>query len=214
MRVFKMIEIFDILEAKEYIDGLKAVIFDMDDTLYGEKEYVRSGYRQIARILPQVENAEEKLWSLFEEKKPAIDELLKQEGIASEELKQECIRTYRYQKPEIHLYEGVKGLLTDLREQGLLIGVITDGRPEGQRAKIAVLGLEDLVDEIIVTDELGGTEFRKPNPAAFQKMKEKLDVEYKEMCYIGDNIRKDFIAPEQLGMKSIWFKNKDGLYVG
>lgn len=209
-----MIEIFDILEAKEYIDGLKAVIFDMDDTLYGEKEYVRSGYRQIARILPQVENAEEKLWSLFEEKKPAIDELLKQEGIASEELKQECIRTYRYQKPEIHLYEGVKGLLTDLREQGLLIGVITDGRPEGQRAKIAVLGLEDLVDEIIVTDELGGTEFRKPNPAAFQKMKEKLDVEYKEMCYIGDNIRKDFIAPEQLGMKSIWFKNKDGLYVG
>ena len=208
-----MIEIFDILEAKEYIDGLKAVIFDMDDTLYGEKEYVRSGYRQIAQILPQVENAEEKLWSLFEEKKPAIDELLKQEGIDSEELKQECIRTYRYQKPVIHLYEGVEMLLKELRSRGFLLGIITDGRPEGQRAKIVALGLETLVDEIIVTDELGGTEFRKPNPAAFQKMKEKMDVEYKEMCYIGDNIKKDFIAPEQLGMRTIWFKNKDGLYV-
>ena len=208
-----MIEIFDILEVKEHTEGLKAIIFDMDDTLYGEKEYVRSGYRQIARILPQVENAEEKLWSLFEEKKPAIDELLKQEGIDSEELKQECIRTYRYQKPEIHLYEGVESLLKELRSRGFLLGIITDGRPEGQRAKIAALGLEELVDEIIVTDELGGTEFRKPNPSAFQKMKEKLDVDYKEMCYIGDNIKKDFIAPEQLGMRAIWFKNKDGLYV-
>lgn len=208
-----MTEIFDILKVKEYIDGLKAVIFDMDDTLYGEKEYVRSGYRQIAQILPQVENAEEKLWSLFEEKKPAIDELLKQEGIDSEELKQECIRTYRYQKPVIHLYEGVEMLLKELRSRGFLLGIITDGRPEGQRAKIVALGLETLVDEIIVTDELGGTEFRKPNPAAFQKMKEKMDVEYKEMCYIGDNIKKDFIAPEQLGMRTIWFKNKDGLYV-
>ena len=39
-----------------------------------------------------------------------------------------------------------------------------------------------------------------------------LNVEYEQMCYIGDNIRKDFIAPEQLGMKAIWFRNKDGLY--
>ena len=57
-----MIEIIDILEAKKHVEGLKAVIFDMDDTLYGEKEYVRSGYRQIARMLPQVENAAGKLW--------------------------------------------------------------------------------------------------------------------------------------------------------
>lgn len=32
------------------------------------------------------------------------------------------------------------------------------------------------------------------------------------MCYVGDNIKKDFIAIEKLGMKSIWFRNKDGLY--
>ena len=86
-----MIEIFDILEVKNYVDGLKAIIFDMDDTLYGEKEYVRSGYKQIAKLLPQVKNAEEKLWKLFEAKKPAIDELLIQEGVHSEEIKQECL---------------------------------------------------------------------------------------------------------------------------
>ena len=44
-------------------------------------------------------------------------------------------------------------------------------------------------------------------------MKEKFGVEYFQMCYVGDNIKKDFIAPQMLGMKSIWFRNKDGLYV-
>ncbi len=208
-----MIEIFDILEVENYVQELKAVVFDMDDTLYGEKEYVRSGYRQIAAILPQVQNAEKKLWKFFEEKKPAIDELLNTEGIDSEETKLECIKTYRFQKPEIHLYDGVKEMIQELKRKGIKIGLITDGRPEGQRAKIEALGLEELVDEIIVTDEFGGAEFRKPNPLAFETMKERLDVEYSEMCYVGDNINKDFIAPQKLGMHTIWFKNQDGLYV-
>ena len=208
-----MIEIYEILEVTSHIEGLKAIIFDMDDTLYGEKEYVRSGYEKIAQVIPQVERAGEKLWQLFEEKKPAIDELLKQEGLESEEIKKACLHAYRYQEPDIHLYPGVEQLLKDLRAQGYLLGVITDGRPEGQRAKIKALGLENLVDEIVVTDEFGGAEYRKPNPLAFETMHEKLGIAYEQMCYVGDNINKDFIAPQQLGMRSIWFKNPDGLYV-
>ena len=208
-----MIEIFEILEVTRHIDGLKAIIFDMDDTLYGEKEYVRSGYEKIAQVIPQVEHAGKKLWKLFEEKKPAIDELLKQEGLESEEVKTACLHAYRYQEPDIHLYPGVEQMLKDLKAQGYLLGIITDGRPEGQRAKIKALGLEALVDQIIVTDEFGGAEYRKPNPLAFETMSQKLEVEYSQMCYVGDNINKDFIAPQQLGMRSIWFKNPDGLYV-
>ena len=138
---------------------------------------------------------------------------MRQEGIDSEETKNECLRAYRYQEPDIHLYPGVRELLEELRNDGYLLGVITDGRPEGQRAKIQALGLEQLVDYIVVTDEFGGAEYRKPNPMAFMTMKEKMNVDYAQMCYIGDNINKDFIAPQQLGMKSIWFKNPDGLYV-
>ena len=44
-------------------------------------------------------------------------------------------------------------------------------------------------------------------------MGEALGITYAEMCYVGDNIRKDFIAPQQLGMKAIHFLNQDGLYV-
>ena len=207
-----MIEISDILKVCDHVAGLKAIIFDLDDTLYGEKEYVRSGYQKIAEILPSVENAAEKLWKLFEERKPAIDELLKQENIVSEEVRQECLRVYRNQIPNIHLYPGVKDMITEFRKSGMKLGIITDGRPEGQRAKLEALGLEAMVEHIIVTDEFGGPEFRKPNPLAFETKKKLLDVEYSEMCYVGDNIKKDFISPEKLGMRSIWFRNKDGLY--
>lgn len=208
-----MIEILDILQAEKHTEGLKAVIFDMDDTLYGEKEYVKSGYSKIAEVLPQVEDADKKLWKLFEEKKPAIDELLRIEGFDDPAIKEACLNAYRFQMPEIHLYPGVEEMLKSLRKKGMLLGLITDGRPEGQRAKIKALGLESFFDQIIVTDEFGGSEFRKPNPRAFQTMKERMNVEYTQMCYVGDNIRKDFIAPQQLGMRCIWFRNRDGLYV-
>ncbi len=207
-----MITVNSILEIEAYLEGLKAVVFDLDDTLYPEKEYVKSGYKEISKILSNVQDAEAKLWRAFEEKKIAIDEALKVEGLYTEELKQKCLYAYRYHQPNIRFYEGVAELLMRLRKNGYRLGVITDGRVEGQRAKIKALRLEDFVDFIIVTDELGGVEYRKPNERAFHLMKRKLDVQFAEMCYIGDNIKKDFIAPQKLGMRAIYYQNKEGLY--
>lgn len=207
-----MIEIHKITDALHCFDGLKAIVFDLDDTLYSEKEYVRSGYRAIACALPQVEQLEEKLWQAFGRVNAVIDEVLMAEGVYTEELKQSCLVIYRNHQPEIHFYEGVQKLLQQLRADGYKIGIITDGRPEGQRAKIKALGLETLVDHIIVTDELGGVEYRKPNCAAFVNMQEALGVPFDRMCYVGDNVRKDFIAPKKLGMRCIFFDNADGLY--
>lgn len=207
-----MIELTSITEIKKYLQGLKAVIFDLDDTLYSEKEYVRSGYHAIANTITQVEQMEEKLWKAFEQKKSAIDEVLVSEGIYTEELKQKCLSVYRFHQPNIHLYKGVKEILCQLRVDGYKLGVITDGRAEGQRAKIRALGLEELVDHIIVTDELGGVEYRKPNKTAFEKMQKLLDVPFAEMCYIGDNIKKDFVAPDILGMKTFLINNYNGIY--
>lgn len=106
-----IIEISNILDTVNYLVGLKAVVFDLDDTLYGEREYVRSGYCKIAKCFPMIADAEEKMWSLFEMNKPAIDDFLKQERIYSEQLKRECLKIYREQTPDIHLYAGVKEML-------------------------------------------------------------------------------------------------------
>ena len=190
----------------------------LDEGVWPVNEYteglpVPSGTVAWAMLDTEHENCSISIVNISETEYNDYFELLKQEGIDNEEIKKACLHAYRYQEPDIHLYPGVKELLEELRKEGYLLGVITDGRPEGQRAKIDALGLENLVDHIVVTDEFGGAEFRKPNPIAFQTMKEKLNTAYSEMCYIGDNIKKDFIAPQQLGMRSIWFKNVDGLYV-
>ena len=185
---------------------IKGVIFDLDDTLYSEKEYVRSGYKAVSDYLGG--GYVEKLWYFFDSGKQAIDELLKELGRENE--KAEVLEIYRNHKPDIHLYSGVVELFEKLKSQNIKIGIITDGRPEGQRTKLEALGLD--VNDVIITDELGGIQFRKPCDIAFRIMMTRWRLNPTDIVYVGDNPVKDFQAPQQLGMKSIWFNNADGLY--
>ena len=68
------------------------------------------------------------------------------------------------------------------------------------------------MDDIIITDELGGVQFRKPCDVAFRIMAIRWRMNPSDIVYVGDNADKDFQAPQQLGMKSVWIKNKDGIY--
>ncbi len=187
---------------------IKGVIFDLDDTLYSEKDYVRSGFKAVSDYLGG--GYEDKLWQYFEEGKVAITELLKELNRLDED--QKCLEIYRFHKPEIQLYDGVVELIEDLKMRGIKVGIITDGRPEGQHNKLEALGLEKLMDDVIITDELGGIQFRKPCDIAFRLMITKWRLNSADVVYVGDNASKDFQAPQQLGMKSIWFKNVDGVY--
>jgi HAD superfamily hydrolase (TIGR01549 family) len=189
-----------------------AVIFDLDDTLYPEKEYVRSGFAAAAACMPQVADAAQKLWLAFEQGLPAIDAVLEAEGLRSETLRMNCLKAYREHDPEIMLYPEAKELLEWLKARSVRLGVITDGRPEGQWAKLKALGLTDAVDRIIVTDELGGVQFRKPCDIAFRLMQGHMQIPYGQMLYVGDNPVKDFKAVKQLGMSGIWFENTDSVH--
>lgn len=195
------------------IDGrsrpIRGVIFDLDDTLYSEKQYVRSGFRAVAEWMGRDE-AEEKLWNYFVNGKNAIDELLAEWGQL--ERKEQCLRVYREHIPQIALYGGMEESIRKLSSAGIRVGIITDGRVEGQRNKITALGLDRLVSDIIITDELGGVQFRKPNDIAFRIMQCRWSLPFEEIMYIGDNLNKDFQAPKQLGMRCLYFENKDGLY--
>lgn len=188
---------------------ISGVIFDLDDTLYSEKQYVRSGYKAVAKLLGN-ESFSEKLWTYFETGKLAIDEVLNEIGCM--EKKEECLEVYQEQIPEIALYDGVADLILRLKNKGIKVGIITDGRVSGQRKKIEALGLDTLVDDIIITDELGGLQFRKPCDIAFRIMQLRWGTPFEQIVYIGDNAAKDFLAPKQLGIRTLYFKNEDGLY--
>lgn len=187
-------------------EKLKAVIFDLDDTLYGEKSYVRSGYEAVAKYVKDEQGLAE-MWKYFTEGKAAIDEYAANHGLDN---KSELLEIYRNHIPDISLYDGVRSLLDELTGKGIRVGIITDGRVEGQENKLKALGLTNI--ETIITDSLGGIQFRKPNDISFRILQNRWRVAFGEMIYVGDNPSKDFKAPGQLGMRSLYFKNQDGLY--
>ena len=190
---------------------IKAVIFDLDDTLYSEKEYVYNGFKAIESLLNnRIPNVFDKLVKAFEQGFSAIDYVLADAD--QTELKDECLRAYRTNILPLTLYKGVPYLLECLKKKEVKLGMITDGRPDGQTAKIKALGLNNFVDDIIITDTLGGPQFRKPNDIAFRIMRERMKLPYANMVYVGDNAAKDFTAPSKLGMKCIMLRNENGLY--
>jgi len=80
--------------------------------------------------------------------------------------------------------------------------LITDGFLPGQKLKVRALGIEKYFKCIVYTEELG-REFWKPSPRGFETILEKLK-EKAEMCvYVADNEKKDFIAPNKLGIRTI-----------
>lgn len=200
------------------VEQYETVIFDLDDTLYNEIDYVKSGFRAVALKLPEIENAYEKLMKHFTAGDPAIDALLVDEGIGNQKLKETCLENYRNHVPTIALRDEAKQLLQKLRSQSKKIGIITDGRPKSQRAKIDALKLAEYVDEIIITDELAGATgnvmaFRKPNDIAFVIMQRRLGSTLDKMIYVADNPAKDFQPSKCMGFDAIHYANTDGLYL-
>ena len=186
---------------------IKAIIFDLDDTLYPEMDYVKSGFKAISKELSD-DTVYQKLHALFLQDRKDVY----QRAGFSEEQCRRCVEIYRNHYPDISLGKETKELLENLRGNGYKTGIITDGEPDRQKKKISALGLYDIVDKIIITDELGGAEYRKPHQKAFEWMKKLLDVEFEEMMYVGDNPEKDFYIGSIFPIVTVRFLNKNSLY--
>ena len=120
------------------------------------------------------------------------------------------IQTFRTHRPTIALHPDAAELLGRLRGR-FALGVITDGPTIQQRAKVDALGVATLVDEVILTDELGPG-LGKPNPAAFETIADRLTVQHAQCVYVADNAAKDFVAPNALGWKTVQVLRPDGVY--
>jgi len=199
---------------------IKGIIFDLDDTLYNEIDYVYSGFRKVAKYLePVLKRGEEEIFydliDIFKlDKGNVFDKLIKKYNLEtnSEDIILKCIDIYRSHYPDIKLSAETEGLLHYLKNKNYKLGIITDGRPQGQKNKIKALDLEKFVDYIIITDELGGVSFRKPHTLAYLKMKEYFNVEAEQIVCVADNPAKDFITPNKLGMLTVMVKNKKSIH--
>lgn len=197
---------------------IKAIVFDLDDTLISEIDYIKSGFKYVSKIISdryKLDNNEvyEVMRELFKESsKNVFNRVLDNFNIKYK--KEEVlylVKEYREHKPNIEFYKDVIPTINKLRNNGYKLGIITDGYKETQNKKIDVLNCKTLFDEIIITDELG-KEYWKPHERSYKLMSKKLNVDLSEMVYIGDNEAKDFVTANLLGVKTIRIERINGIY--
>ena len=192
---------------------IRAVVFDLDDTLYDQRQHLAEAFRSVGRLLEELfglnpEEVAGKLLRLARVEGSAsgrlFDHLLEEYGIKPERgiIGRMVSAFYAYKPSKLKPYRGVVETLQWLKKRGLKLGLLTDGRPELQRAKLKALGLEGFFDAILITDEFG-RDFRKPNSAAFLEIARRLNVKPEETAYVGDNPLKDFLGARKAGMAAI-----------
>jgi carbamoyl-phosphate synthase large subunit len=189
--------------------SIQAVLFDLDNTLYAEEQFVASGFRAVAQCLAKHQNLDPD--TLFEKmmlilhtqgRGRVFNSLLHDLGLDSGPWLKALLLVYRSHKPAISLFPEAVAALGALKDRGSRVGLVTDGPAFTQRRKIAALDLERHMDVIVCTGELGDG-CAKPSTVPFEVALTLLGVPPSAAAYVGDDITKDFAGPNRLGMKSV-----------
>ncbi|MCG3204397.1 MAG: Phosphoglycolate phosphatase [Elusimicrobia bacterium] len=193
----------------------RAVIFDLDDTLYLERDFVFSGYKAVAEYFFQ-----EKSMDIFPELKTRFEkgergdlftQVIKAHGAKVDEgYIKKLVHIYREHHPVIELFPEVRDVLTDMRKRYPL-GLVSDGHLSVQKRKFEALNLEGFFGAVVFTDAFG-REFWKPHTRGFEECLRGLNVSATDAVYVGDNPAKDFTAPKRLNMKTVRVRREKGLH--
>ncbi len=179
----------------------KVVVFDLDDTLLYEIEFLKSAYREIARKV-EGENWSslyQRMLEWYVDGKNVFDQLILENSTLN---KKKLLNIYRNHFPEIKLNDGAIDVLLFCKNNGYVLGLISDGRSITQRNKLKATSILTFFDKIIISEEFGS---EKPNMSNYQIFN---DYKAETYYYVGDNPKKDFITPKKMGWKTFCLKDK------
>ena len=192
----------------------RVVVFDIDDTLYLERDYVRSGFAAAgawARAELGVADLGERAWAAFGAgvRGRIFDEALVASGVGPNgSVVSQLVEVYRSHAPAIEPLADVSAWLAG-RPADVAVAVVTDGPLASQRAKAAALGLVAWADPIVFTEELGPGR-GKPHPAAFARVEAVTGVPGAACAYVADNPAKDFAGPRARGWRTVRVRREGG----
>ena len=187
---------------------IRAVLFDLDDTLYVQQTWLAGAWAAVAGAAGAFGVDASDLGAALVEiaaegsdRGRIIDRALERVGAVGVPVLP-LVQAFRSHAPEyLAAYPGVPAALAHLRAH-CPIGLVTDGDPGIQRAKLAALGLSDAFDVVVVSDELG-RQYRKPHPAPFRAALSALGVAPHEALFVGDRPDKDVAGAAAAGMRCI-----------
>jgi FMN phosphatase YigB (HAD superfamily) len=189
------------------------VVVDLDDTLYPQAEYLAGAATAVGRAATglgldgeAVATALTAFLAAGSDTGRTIDRALLTVGTSEAALPglvPPLVAAFTGHAPaRLTPYPGVEAALTSLREAAPL-GCLTDGVPAIQAAKVAAVGMPDLLTTVVVTDTLGGRAFRKPHPAGLTTLADRMGVPVDRLLVIGDRPGKDVAVAAAVGARAI-----------
>lgn len=200
--------------AAEECDVIRAVIFDLDETLITRREAIRAFIRDqygryraalagisesayVARFLDLEQNGVIGKDVVY----PALVRSLGIAGVGADEL----LEDYRKIYPGFAVANpGAVETIKAIRERGLKTGVLTNGNARVQEAKLSAIGVAGLLDAVVISESAG---LKKPDPAIFRLAADRLGVPLESCLFVGDNPETDIVGAATIGMQTAWFRN-------
>lgn len=179
---------------------LKAVGFDLDGTLFDDRQYIRAGLAEAARTLESRTGADvhdDLLDAYFGRgiREGTFDHVLEARGLSTE-LVPELVAAYHDHDEELDPYPETVPVLRTLADE-FRLGLLTGGT--NGHEKLDRLGIASYFDAVIVAED--GRTKRDPDP--FEELLDALDVRASETAYVGDRPEIDFVHPNDLGMHTV-----------
>lgn len=188
------------------MSGCRAVLFDMDDTLYPERRFALSGFRAVALEVERLAHVPAP--QVFAELRRA-----QADGARAEAFQRVCrrfdldaglvphlVQVLRTHPARLRLPRPARRVLGQLRA-AFRLAIVTNGPSEMQRNKVAALGLADLVDEVVYAVEHGGG--GKPDPEPFLVALARLGVSAAEAVHVGDDPVCDVAGGRAVGLRTV-----------
>ncbi|SHG29609.1 putative hydrolase of the HAD superfamily [Jatrophihabitans endophyticus] len=194
---------------------ITAWVLDVDDTVYLERDYVRSGFDAVGEwgaSAVGVTGVGDTAWQLFlagTRRSTLTDAFAARGRPLSPPEVAAMVEVYRTHAPAIRPCGDAAAFVATLPPSRL--GIVTDGPAASQWAKIRALGLEAAAGSIVVTDS-HGPEWYKPAVRAFVHVATSLGVAHERCAYVGDNPGKDFVAARRLGWTTVRITRPGGLH--
>ncbi len=197
------------------VQAVQGLIFDLDDTLFDQKDWI---VRKL-RLLWSCEQAVLPAEGLFlaaaiqileeGERAQLLDKLCRQLALPPS-LVPRLIDSYRQALPQgCHVYPDVLGTLAQLRRGGYWLGLLTDNPAESQRQKLQVSGLATLFDAVVLTGDLGHP---KPSRHGFDVVANALKLPPESLVMVGDNPFRDSAGALAAGWAHAFHIHRDGAF--
>lgn len=193
---------------------IKAILFDLDGTLLNReaslKKFIENQYERLGHFFNHVDKETycQRFITLDDNgyvwKDKVYADLVKEleiTNIAATELLNDY--TAHFQAHCVP-FPHVKETLQKLQQQGLKLGMITNGLGQFQMNNIQALGIEDFFETILISEWEG---MQKPMPEIFEKALQNLSVQAEESMFVGDHGVNDILAAKHVGMKTVWKEN-------